>query len=139
MTAIENAAGLRPVNTDDGTPPELSERARRLIARVKRHGIDDMSERELAEVLGIDRKTWDNILAGRGRASSLQKAEAGLERWVAEHGAEDEESAGIPFTLTVNVGALNLEVTGSGAREDADMIREQVTKMVADWMRRGPE
>jgi len=73
--------------------------------------------------------------------SQLEKDAAGM---TAEERSELVEAAGqveatSPFTMTVRIGALDWQATVSGELEDADLIREQMTKLMDAAMRRTSE
>jgi transcriptional regulator with XRE-family HTH domain len=126
------------MNAGEPTP-----RGKALLDRLARLKISDMSDRELEKVLGINRATWSRIETGLNvRPSSFRKAEESLDAFVEEHGLEgDDALPAVPepapeiFELTVSVGALDLNVTAKGRPEDADLVREQVARIVMDLMR----
>lgn len=142
MTDTSNAARLRIMNTPSHEP---TPRERALLARIHKHGIADMSEREAARVLNVDRATYGRLEDGlKMNMPSLAKMEKGLDDYVAEHGLEEGDQPSVStiepqepevFQLTISIGALDLKVTASGRPQDADIIREQVERAVVDLMR----
>lgn len=142
MTDASNAARLRIMNTPAHEP---TPREQALLARIRRHNIADLSQRDAKKVLGVARETWVRLLNGeKMRPSSLTKMEQGLDKYVAEHGLEDGDQSSVStiepqepevFQLTISIGALDLKVTASGRPQDADIIREQVERAVVDLMR----
>jgi len=56
-----------------------------------------------------------------------------------EASAVESRGSRNPFTMTVRIGALDWQATVSGEPEDADLIREQMTKLMDAAMRRTSE
>lgn len=141
MSQTGNAARLTAVdNTGSDDEIQQPERARVFMERLRKLGMHEMPRREGAKTLGISEPAWWNLRTGQGvYASTIAKAEAGLEAWLDEHGRDIEGEAsgdepGETFELSVRIGAIDVAVTAKGRPEDADMVREQVRQLVIDLM-----
>jgi len=155
MQPARSRAGLAAVTDSD----EKIARGRRLA---ERRAALPMSQLRLAETMQelaapgeatISRRTILKAEQGVGSddtfrfyeawLAKLEKVREGLtpeERSDLEEAVAVEESREhIPFTMTVRIGALDWQATVSGEPEDADLIREQMTKLMNAAMQRAPE
>jgi len=157
MQPARSRAGLAAVTESD----EKIARGKRLA---ERRAALPMSQLRLAEYMQEQAAPGEATISRR----TILKAEQGIgsddtfgfyEAWLAKlekvregltpqerSDLEEEEAVAveesrehIPFTMTVRIGALDWQATVSGEPEDADLIREQMTKLMDAAMRRTSE
>lgn len=125
----------------DSAPVGNIERAARIQARLEALGISD---REFAERSGIDRKALRRAANGEGvRGSTYTAIETWLARLEREVGMdapelpEGFEYVGDPAErfIAFEVGEGLAKVVVKGPIRDADLLREQATKLVEQAMR----
>jgi hypothetical protein len=146
MRGGSNAARWHIVDSETG---HQSVRARALLERLARLDIDDMTEREARDILGVARETYvklrDGLTEGM-RPSSFTKMEKALDAYVEKHDLHhlDKPPAPTPlpapssaetFEMTVKIGALDVQATVKARPEDADLARQQLELWFADMMR----
>lgn len=145
MRTAPTGARLRLMDNGTGVP---TPRGQRLIDRLARLGISEMSERELSKVLRIARETWDSIQQGNARPSSYEKAEDGLAAYIEEHGLEgedepkDEASTGDVhpadfMELELTVDAVGLHIIGKGSPANMDEVRRQIADLYREIRGKG--
>lgn len=117
--------------------PTRADRGAAITRRMKRMGI---SERELAKETGISRATVNKAM--NGDPSAQERKVLDIEAWLSDHEEEmdldrDEQAGPEPvvFRMTTPDG---FEFTVSGAPEEADMMREQLLKVIADLKAKNP-
>lgn len=102
-----------------------------------------ISQRAFAEHSGIHRNTIKNAVEGDEgvRERNLRRIEEALDALEEEMGIEPEEetptSAAGPLTFQMTTPD-GMEIIVSGPVEDADMLREQVAKLIEEFKRNKP-
>lgn len=145
MRSTSGGAELALVEKDQRDEP----RRKALVERVDRLQLGEMTEEEVRKILTIDPATWDKIQEGvYVRPSSYTKAHKGIDAYVEEHGLQHLDSPGpgapastaiFEFTAAIDDERARVRFTAKGRPEDADLIREQVTKAVLEAMRRAED
>lgn len=120
--------------------PSRAERGARIERRMR---LMKVSQRAFAEHTGIHRNTIKNAVEGDEgvRERNLIRIEQALDALEEEMGIEPEEEAeaGAAGPLTFQmITPDGVEITVSGPVEDADMLREQVTKLLQEFKPKNP-
>lgn len=121
----------------------VSSRAERGARIERRMRLMKISQRAFAEHTGIHRNTIKNAVEGDEgvRERNLLRIEEALDALEEEMGIEPEEEspAGAAGPLTFQMTTPDgMEIIVSGPVEDADMLREQVTKLIEEFKRNKP-
>lgn len=140
MEMARSSARLVPVSDGGG---KNIERGSEIKRRRLSHGIKSI--RKFHEESGVSKEAITAAEAGTASPGTYERLEAWLAlrdeyREAMEAEAEMGE-AGEPhlFSMTVRIGALDWQASGSGRPEDADLIREQLEKLMDAAMRRREE
>ena len=146
MNKAARSARLVSVTDDADGPIDPDKLARGLAIQKKRLALGLSSEREFMAASGVDRTTIGRAEEGKASPGTYDRLEAFLDKLDERMSSEREEmgeavAEGAPstFSLTVRIGALDWSATGSGAKEDAELIRQQLAELMKEAMREAKE
>lgn len=132
MTATSSR--LQPVTIDDG---DKAEREARGTAIAKRRAAMGMNRVELSEASGVDRGIISKAERGDASPGTFDR----LEAWFDARDAENGGPFGKPavFEMSVTIDAIGFTAAVKGAREDAELMKQQLTDLMRAALRESKE
>lgn len=132
MTATSSR--LQPVTIDDGDKAERKARGAEITRRRKAMG---MTFVDLGEASGVDRSVISAAEKGDASTGTYDR----LEAWFDARDAENGGPFGKPavFEMSVTIDAIGFTAAVKGAREDAELMKQQLTDLMRAALRESKE
>lgn len=125
---------LQPVTIDDEDKAVRKARGTDLTRRRKKMGMNFV---ELSEATGVDRGVISDAEKGDASPGTYDR----LEAWFDARDAENGGPFGRPavFEMSVTIDAIGFTAAVKGAREDAELMKRQLTDLMRAALRESKE